>query len=122
MASRNPKDLIPELEIIYASFKNEMDKAGEDFILTCTYRSQEEQNELWEKGRNKPGQIVTWTKKSKHTERKAFDIAILKNGKITWNIKDYFMAGEIGRKLGLDWGGSWVRSKDYPHFQYKEVG
>ncbi len=120
MASRDQKELTPEMQILFAAFKAEMEKAGQEFIVTCTYRSQKEQNELYEKGRTKPGAIVTWTRQSKHTERKAFDIAMLKNGKITWSTPDYKIAVEIGMKVGLNCGGSWDKSKDWPHFEYKE--
>ena len=30
-------------------------------------------------------------------------------------------AGEIGRMVGLNWGGSWARAKDYPHFELAEL-
>ena len=120
MASRNPEDLTPAMQALYAIFRDEMEGAGIDFILTCTYRSQKEQDGLYAQGRTKPGRIVTWTKKSKHIERKAFDIAILKNGKITWYANDYKKAGEIGRNLGLKWGGDFKTTKDYPHFEYIE--
>ncbi len=121
MASREPQTLLPELYRLYGLFKEAMFEAKEDYILTCTRRSQEEQNNLYEQGRSKPGQIVTWTKKSKHIEGRAFDIAIIKNGKITWNPKDYKNAGEIGMMVGLQWGGAWARNKDYPHFELKET-
>ncbi len=120
MASRDPQELTDEMQRIFALFKDEMIKAGVDFIVTCTYRSQIEQEALWAKGRTQPGPIVTWTRASKHTERKAFDIALVVDGKITWATKDYLLPGKIAMKLGLDWGGAWARAKDYPHFQYKE--
>jgi peptidoglycan L-alanyl-D-glutamate endopeptidase CwlK len=84
---------------------------------------------------------VTSTLKSKHlidlddsvTENdksRAFDIAITKDGKATWDLKvnvnqneicDYFEAGKIGESVGLVWGGSWKNFKDYPHFEDSEV-
>jgi peptidoglycan L-alanyl-D-glutamate endopeptidase CwlK len=120
MASRDPKELLPEVQVLYAKFKEDMDNIKQDFILTCTYRSQIEQDALFSQGRTTPGKIVTWTKSSKHTERKAFDIAILKNGKISWDNSDYLIAGEVGMTIGLDWGGSW-KKPDMPHFQLKEA-
>ena len=105
----------------YIQFKARMTDAGIDFIITCTKRTQEEQEELYAQGRTKPGKIVTWTLKSKHIEGRAFDIAILKNGKITWDTADYQQAGEIGESAGLQWGGRW-KSPDYPHFQLQEEG
>jgi peptidoglycan L-alanyl-D-glutamate endopeptidase CwlK len=111
--------LLPELWKLYDEFRMAMYEAKIDFILTCTYRSQEEQVNLYEQGRSKPGHIVTWTKRSKHTERKAFDIAIIKDGKITWDSRDYQKAGEIGMKIGLQWGG-FFHPPDSPHFEVKK--
>ena len=119
MASRDPKLLVPELYALYLLFEAEMKKAGEDFIITCTTRTQTDQDALWAKGRTAPGPIVTWTRKSLHIEGKAFDIAIMKNGKITWATADYKPAVEIGIKVGLECGGTWGKSKDWPHFQLK---
>lgn len=88
------------------------------------HRTQERQEELYEQGRTKPGQIVTKTKKSKHTEGKAVDIASLdENGNITYSPEDtsfWDKMGAIARSLGITWGGDWVSIKDRPHFQYKE--
>jgi peptidoglycan L-alanyl-D-glutamate endopeptidase CwlK len=121
MSSRNPKDLIPEMQVLYEKFKEEMDRAGLDFILTCTYRSQEEQDILYERGRTTAGKIVTWTRHSKHNDRKAFDIAMMSNGKIDWRDFVYAPAGAIGEAVGLQWGiNLHGKRTDIDHFQYKE--
>ena len=117
MSSRSIEDLTPETQELYNKFAVIMKSKGINYIVTCTFRSQDEQNSLFEKGRTKPGQIVTWTRKSRHTDREAFDIAILKNGKISWNVDDYLEAGKIGRAVGLVWGGDFKTSKDRPHFE-----
>ena len=99
-----------------------------DFLVTCTYRSQEEQDKLYAQGRTLQGKIVTKVKNSKHTEGAAFDIAILKNGKISWENRDYIAAGLIGMAVGLRWGGDFdedgiIYEKDTfidaPHFELK---
>lgn len=122
LASRKIEDLIPEMQTLAIAFKWAMEDAGIDFIFTCTFRSQKEQNALYAQGRTKPGNIVTWTRNSKHTQREAFDIAVLKAGKITWDTKDYMQPGQIGMEIGLNWGGIWKKSKDYPHFEYAGFG
>lgn len=119
MASRKIEDLLPKVQEKYRQFAEKMADEGIDFIVTCTYRSQEEQDRLYRQGRMAPGKIVTWTRHSKHNERKAFDIAIMDAGKINWDEKAYLKPGEIGESLGLVWGGRW-KSPDYPHFQFKE--
>jgi len=116
MASRLIEDLLPELQSRYHFFEGKMEEAGLEYIVTCTYRSPEEQENLYAQGRTKPGKKVTWTLKSKHIERKAFDIAMMKNGKISWDAKDYDEPGKIGESVGLVWGGRW-KSPDRPHFQ-----
>ena len=128
MASRKIDELLPELQDNYILFREAMTEAGLDFIVTCTYRSTEEQAELYAQGRTKPGRKVTWTLKSKHCERKAFDIAIKKDGSPVWDVKvnvndneipDYEEAGRIGKSAGLVWGGDW-KTPDMPHFQLQE--
>lgn len=120
MASRKITDLVPELQDLYGCFKSRMEDACIDFIVTCTRRTQDDQDYLYAQGRTRPGPIVTWTRTSKHVEGKAFDIAIIENGKITWEPAPYIEAGKIGEAVGLSWGGRWLKSPDRPHFQLKE--
>jgi peptidoglycan L-alanyl-D-glutamate endopeptidase CwlK len=120
MSSRKIEDLTPELQELFHSFEKSAQNTGVEFIVTCTYRSQYEQGALYAQGRTAPGKIVTWNVISKHTEHKAFDIAVLKSGKVSWDPADYAKAGEIGEAVGLVWGGRWTRP-DYPHFQLKEA-
>lgn len=122
MGSRRIDELVPELQEKYYAFEKEMQAAGIDFIVTCTYRSQEEQDKLYAQGRTEPGMIVTWARSSLHTQKKAFDIAIMVNGKINWGNKAYEVPGLLGEKVGLKWGGRFKDSKgrpkpDRPHFQ-----
>lgn len=125
MGSRKIEDLVPELREKAEEFAQKMADAGVSFIFTCTRRSQEEQDELYARGRTKPGRKVTWTRKSKHIEGRAFDIAIVREEKAVWDIKadvnndnrpDYIQAGELGESIGLRWGGRF-KSPDYPHFE-----
>jgi peptidoglycan L-alanyl-D-glutamate endopeptidase CwlK len=117
--SRNISDLQPNLQKLYYSLEAEAALLGYKIIPTSTYRTQEEQNKLYAKGRTSPGKKVTWTKNSIHTTRRAFDIAILIDGKITWEPEHYIRVGKLGKTLGLTWGGDW-KVKDYCHFQLGE--
>lgn len=126
MASRKIEDLIPAMQLIAMRFASRMAEEGIPFMFTCTFRSQEEQDALFAQGRTKPGPKVTWVRHSKHQDRLAFDIAILKDGKPTWDVKvdvsnddlpDYEQAGQIGESLGLRWGGRF-KARDLPHFEY----
>jgi peptidoglycan L-alanyl-D-glutamate endopeptidase CwlK len=123
--SRKIKDLVPELQSIAIAFAAKLAQEGIPFIFTCTYRSQKEQDALYAQGRTAPGKIVTWATHSRHTDRRAFDIAICKGKVPTWDrkadvneneIPDYLEAGIIGERLGLVWGGRW-KTPDYPHFE-----
>lgn len=116
MASRKIEDLTPELQEIYARFKEKMAEAGISYIVTATYRSPEEQKLLYAQGRSKPGKKVTWTLHSKHIDRKAFDIAVMKGNKITWDARDYEQAAKIGQEVGLIAGYFWTK-QDAPHFE-----
>lgn len=126
--SRKIEDMVPKMQELYYLFEDKMAEAGIPFMVTSTYRSPEEQANLYAQGRTKPGKIVTWVKHSKHNDRKAFDIAILKMGVPVWDVKisvdgddipDYEEAGQIGMEIGLTWGGSW-KKKDYCHFELNE--
>ena len=89
-------------------------EAGLDIFITETYRPQSRQNELWEQGRTKPGKIVTWTMHSRHTSRRAWDIAC--NGHLLYDIDTLNKAGAIAKSLGITWGGDW-KDPDKPHFE-----
>lgn len=97
-------------------------KAGVNIFVTETYRSQARQDYLYAQGRTREGNIVTWTKSSRHKLRMAWDIgACTLNGNDNiYNTSIIKKAGAIAVKLGITWGGSWVNNLDYPHFEVKE--
>lgn len=132
--SRRIIDLTPETQEKYYLFEEGMRRAKIDFILTCTRRTQEEQDALYAKGRTAPGPKVTWTRNSRHIKGTAFDIAILVGGKLLWNprldadgdgVAEYTEAGMVGEAVGLKWGGRFKDERgnpnpDAPHFELKE--
>jgi peptidoglycan L-alanyl-D-glutamate endopeptidase CwlK len=91
-------------------------------MVTEGFKSIEHQHKLYSQGRTTPGSIVANAKGgySYHNYGLAFDIALLdKNGEVDWTIdRRWTKAGEIGKRIGLKWGGDWTSLKDYPHFQY----
>ncbi|MBT2718084.1 M15 family metallopeptidase [Bacillus sp. ISL-57] len=97
-------------------FLNECEKAGVDIFITETYRSQSRQNYLYEQGRTRKGDKVTWTRSSNHTGRMAWDIAVMPP-KYLYDLTTLEKAGAIARKLGIEWGGDWKTNIDRPHFQ-----
>ena len=61
---------------------------------------------------------MTWTLKSNHTSRLAWDIAVAPP-KPLYDVNTLSKVGAIARKLGITWGGDWVGSIDRPHFEVK---
>ncbi|WP_186278871.1 S-layer homology domain-containing protein [Lysinibacillus sp. BW-2-10] len=94
-------------------------KAGiTNIFITETYRSQERQNYLYEQGRTRPGQIVTWTQSSKHKSKLAWDIAVAPPQSL-YDVATLNKVGAIAKKLGITWGGTWINNMDRPHFEVK---
>lgn len=91
--------------------------------LSQTWRTKEEQNAIYAQGRTIPGMIVTKCvyPQSLHCWGMAFDIVVIKNGKATWDTAEYIKVGKLCQKanIGLEWGGSWITFRDYPHYQIK---
>jgi uncharacterized protein YcbK (DUF882 family) len=52
------------------------DETGHSVTVTETWRSQSRQNALFAQGRRTPGEVVTWTQNSKHTQGRAVDVAL----------------------------------------------
>lgn len=100
-------------------FLTECEKQGLKVLITETYRSQERQNYLYEQGRTREGNKVTWTKSSRHTSRRAWDICQNVKGK-EYSDKSFFKnCGIIASKFGITWGGNWS-TPDTPHFEISE--
>jgi peptidoglycan L-alanyl-D-glutamate endopeptidase CwlK len=114
---RDVSELRPGAREACEAFLKECQAAGLDVFLTETYRSQERQDELYAQGRTKPGKVVTWTKRSKHTERCAWDVSFKSTGYD--ELGKFYDAGRIADALGIEWGGNW-KTPDRPHFQYEK--
>ena len=92
-------------------------------------RTAEDQNKLYQQGRELPGSIITnvdgYDKKSYHQTGKAFDIYAYTDGRASWNIGHLSRIArhlqEVAKSYGIDleWGGDFRSFKDYPHFQIK---
>ena len=112
------------------AFKNETSLKGYTVKITQTLRSTDYQNSLYNIGRNSKGdvigKVVTNAKgsNSMHEYGLAFDIAIYKGGVyMTGETEEkganaYKIAGAIGKKVGLFWGGDFSGFYDAGHFQY----
>ena len=87
-----------------------------DFSITEGLRTKERQQELFSAGKSQ-------TMNSRHLTGKAVDIAVIKDGTVTWDFKYYQIVADhikkVAKELGIDivWGGSWVSFRDGPHFE-----
>lgn len=112
--------LHPHIQEICRDFIYKCKLSGIDVIITQTLRTKAEQDSLYAQGRTKPGNIVTKCRypMSPHCWGCAFDIAVKVDGKVTWGHPElYRKAGQIGKSLGLVWGGDFKSFIDTPHFE-----
>ena len=126
------------MRILYDKFADrcrrdpELLKMGATALLTCTYRSNEEQARLYAQGRTAPGHTVTKAKpgKSRHNvttpqgkpAAEAFDIVPLVDGKAVWDARHpaWALIGAHGEAVGLQWFGSDDSTYyELPHFQVR---
>lgn len=130
MPSRRIEDLHPDLQPLCRTFLQHCQAAGLDILITCTWRSAAEQDQLYAQGRHgQPGPIVTYARggQSAHNftikglpAARAFDIVPLVAGKPMWDCKHpaWQQAGRIGTELGLNWYGKpTARFREFPHFE-----
>lgn len=127
MPSRKLEDLHPTLVEAFNYAKEEFTKKNPSFpipIITCTYRNDKEQDELFAQGRTKPGKIVTKAKagQSPHNQlpAKAFDIAFQSGQMLDWNEKYFKKFAEILLQkyaVQVKWGGTFISMPDRPHFE-----
>lgn len=150
MASRKIEDLTPRMQEKIRIFEERLETAVSGvFKRSCTYRSQQEQNALWKRGRASLAIVnegyraaglapiteaenrhaVTWTVLSVHTNREAVDYFIQRDGKYCTDIKvdtdgdhipDWEEFGRIAEECGLEWGGRWKKA-DLPHVQWRDA-
>lgn len=117
MPSRSLDDLIPEAKEKCQRWLSLCEAKGLRVRITQTYRSQEEQDHLYEQGRTLPGRIVTWTRNSKHTSRRAWDFVVInEDGSLNWDEAAYKTPAELATVCGCEAGYYW-RKQDCPHIQ-----
>ena len=102
---------------------------GISIVITDDFRSAEDQDLLFEKGRSTEGNIVTHAKggESYHNFGLAVDFAIkTSSDDVIWDMKydgngnsvaDWTEVVQLAKELGFNWGGDWANFKDYPHLQ-----
>jgi peptidoglycan L-alanyl-D-glutamate endopeptidase CwlK len=107
----------------------ETSKAGITILVTDGFRSSEEQNAIYAKGRTTEGNVVTQVQggHSYHNYGLAIDFALrTKKGQVVWDMEydgnkngqsDWMEVVAIAKRLGFSWGGDWKNFPDNPHLQ-----
>lgn len=118
MPCRDLNSLNPLAKQACELFIQECKKQGLTIGVCETLRTAEYQNSLYQKGRTKPGSIVTncdgYKVKSEHQSGMAFDFFQNIKGK-EWDKSFYDKACPIAKKMGLDCGYYWKGFVDNPH-------
>jgi|SRR5580765_4689689 len=120
--SRSLNDLRPEVRPLVDKFLDAVAAAGIDLLVTCTYRSLDDQAALYAQGRSVPGKIVTRAMpgQSAHNYGMAIDVVPIVNGKPEWSTLDpvWITIGDMGEQAGLTWLGNPTSGfMEYPHFE-----
>lgn len=117
--------LNPHVALLAQQFINLCSANGLNITVIEAFRSWDKQDILYAQGRTTVGSIVTNAEggESYHNWGLAFDCAPVENGRINWNnINAFNIMGDLGQKVGLEWGGNWtsyaINLVDLPHFQY----
>ncbi len=103
----------PDLQKV---FNEAIKESPLDFSITQGLRTKERQKELFDAGKSQ-------TMNSRHITGKAVDIAVIKDGTVTWDFKYYQLVADhikkVAKELKIDlvWGGDWQSFKDGPHFE-----
>lgn len=130
---KNIKTLEPRAQDIFTTFMAEAKaiaaSMGCEYVAISGNRTFKEQDRLFAQGRTRPGNIVTNARggHSNHNFGIALDNGVFKGGKYLDGSKSaaerrlaaqvHTAVAAIADKHGLDWGGSWSRFKDLPHFE-----
>lgn len=108
---------------------------GKYLVLTCVYRSPDEQLALFKQGRTldssgnwtivDKSKVVTNVDGTKilgahnYKPSRAIDVMVVDNqtGKPVWEESSYHCLLEIAKGVGLESGGGWKSIKDWPHIE-----
>lgn len=132
--ARTKKNLLtlePKAQKIFAKFipkaKAIAAAMGCEYVAISGTRGKDEQNRLYAKGRTAPGNKVTNARYgySNHNFGLALDFGVFSGGKYLDSSDPsraaavHCAVAAIAEKHGIEWGGSWKRFKDLPHFEVK---
>lgn len=132
-SDRSLEHLYPEFREKVKTIQKELDAycakhyKGHKFKIIEGFRSASYQNSLYQKGRTKPGRIVTYKDgyraKSNHQYGLAVDFWPFYGFVMDKNVpqKHWEYLGHLARKHGLVWGGDWKKLVDNPHIEWDDA-
>lgn len=93
--------------------------------ISSGYRSNAEQQRLYNQGRTTPGNIVTNARpgQSVHNYGLAIDFFLVSDDGNTalWTVNNKWKrVAAIGKSMGFQWGGDWRSFPDYPHLDMQK--
>lgn len=125
----------PVLQEQAGKWMTQCEQAGIVVRIGECLRTVAEQDSLYEQGRTKPGQIVTNAKGSSYSSQHQWGIAFdfylqmdvdgdgaTSDDAFNDSTKLFEQAAEIGKNMGLGWGGDWKSLVDKPHLYLPEWG
>ena len=115
-SQENLENVHPDLVRVLEAAYPQIQLLGYDIIVTEGIRTPTRQQELLKTGRST-------TLNSRHLTGHAADLAVVKDGKVTWSYPVYkevagvikATAADLG--IAVEWGGDWRSFKDGTHFQ-----
>lgn len=115
----NIQTLLPAAQRKARQFMKAVLATGVTIKVISGTRTFREQDKLYEQGRTLPGKKVTNARggASNHNFGVAWDIGVFEGSAYLDDSPIYQQAGDIGKALGLEWGGDWRTFPDEPHFQ-----
>ena len=114
--SRDINNLRPDVAANCRVFLGLCKDAGLQVLVTATVRDEEYQRYCYDQGTaNTPLPSFHGIKAGL-----AFDICKNVKGHEWDDLEFYRRAGELGEKLGFEWGGRWKKFIDRPHFQWSQ--
>ena len=120
-SDRRIAKLHPEIQAMAKEFIIRADRElGIKLRVASGLRTFKEQQDLYDKGRSKPGKIVTNAKPgdSFHNYGLAIDVVEIKDGKAIWKNPRWQQIADLAKSIGFKWGGDWKSFKDRPHFEF----
>lgn len=119
-SSKSLSSLNPHVETLARKFLALTQANHLNVHVTTAFRSWDEQDKLYAKGRTAPGPVITNAQggNSYHNWGLAFDAAPFEHGHVSSHNEKFIKMGQLGQQVGLKWGGTFKSILDMPHFQY----